>query len=299
MQLIDGTRFFEKMEKSLNNKRNEITEQQIRHLTRVYGNYQDGDEAEVLIDGEPVTRVISRFFENREFGFLKVTVERPLRMNFEATPERIARLDEQTAFVNLAKSKKRKDIAEAKREIREGRKRQDAIRVFLETLESNGRYMDKEAFGADLMKTAKSTGLKILAPIKKAIFAALGERDQNAEICRDSKGRPEPDSELRDTENIPLPPGTVLPLPMDFGPDKPNDRLVEAFRNDIDAYVVREVLPHVPDAWVNYDKTKVGFEIPINRHFYVYKPPRPLDEIETDITRLEGKIAGLLKGLVA
>ena len=89
---------------------------------------------------------------------------------------------------------------------------------------------------------------------------------------------------MRDTENIPLPEGTALPLPMEFGPDKPNDRLVEAFRDVIDAYMAREVLPHVPDAWVDYDKTKVGYEIPINRHFYVYKPPRPLDEIEADIT---------------
>ena len=298
VQLIDGTRFFEKMKKSLNNKRNEITEQQVHHLTRVYGNYQDGDKAEVLIDGMPESRVISRIFENREFGFLKVTVERPLRMNFEATPERIAKLDDQTSFAHLAKSKKRKDIAAAEREIEEGRKLQEAIRAVLETLESNGRYMDRAAFEADVVKAAKSAGSKTLAPIKKAIFAALGERDPDAEICRDSKGRPEPDSELRDTEHIPLPPGTVLPLPMDFGADKPNDRLVAGFRDEIDAYIVREVLPHVSDAWVDYGKTKVGYEIPINRHFYVYKPPRPLDQIEADITRLEGEIAGLLKGFV-
>ena len=105
----------------------------------------------------------------------------------------------------------------------------------LATLEGNGRYMDRRAFEADVMKAAKRNGLRILGPIKKAIFAALGERDPDAEICRDSKDRREPDSELRDTENIPLPPGTVLPVPMDFGPDKPNDRLVEAFRGDIDA----------------------------------------------------------------
>ena len=299
VQLIDGTRFFEKMKKSLNNKRNEITEGQIRHLARVYGNYQDGDKGEVLIDGKPKSRVISRIFENREFGFLKVTVERPLRMNFEATPERIAKLDDQTAFTNLAASKKRKDAAAAEHEIEDGRKQQDAIHAVLATLEGNGRYMDRAAFEADVMKAVKSVGAKILAPIKKAIFAALGERDPDAEICNDSKGRPEPDSELRDTENISLPPGTVLPLPMDFGPDKPNDRLVAGFRDDIDAYIVREVLPHVPDAWVDYGKTKVGYEIPINRYFYVYKSPRPLDEIEANITRLEGEIAGLLKGLVA
>ena len=299
VQLIDGTRFFRKMKKSLNNKRNEIAEEQIRQLTRVYGNYRDGETAEVQIDGETEIRVISRIFENREFGFLKVTVERPLRMNFEATPERIAKLDEQTAFANLAKSKKRKDAAVAEREIEEGQEKQTAIRAMLATLEDNGRYMDRAVFEADMVTAARLVRIKIPAPIKKAVFAALGERDQEAEICRDSKGRPEPDSELRDTENIPLPSDTALPLPMDFGPGKPNDRLVKAFRDDIDAYIAREVLPHVPDAWVAYGKTKVGDEIPINRHFYVYEPPRPLDEIETDITRLERDIAGLLKGLVA
>ena len=299
VQLIDATRFFQKMKKSLNNKRNEIAEDQIRRLTRIYGNYRDGETAEVQIDGETDSRVISRILENREFGFLKVTVDRPLRMNFEATPERIAKLDDQTDFGNLTKSKKRKDAAAAEREIEEGRKKQDAIRAMLATLEGNGRYMDRGVFEADVVKAAKSAGVKVLAPIKKAISAALGERDQVAEICRDSKGRPEPDSELRDTEKIPLPSGTALPLPMDFGPDKPNDRLVDAFRDDIDAYIAREVLPHVPDSWVDYVKTKVGYEIPINRHFYVYRPPRPLDEIETDITQLEEDIAGLLKGLVA
>ena len=299
VHLIDGTRFFQKMKKSLNNKRNEITEDQIRHLTRVYGNCQDGETAEVQINGETETRAISRIFENREFGFLKVTVERPLRLNFEAVPERIAKLDNQTAFTNLATSKRRKDAAAAKREIEEGRKRQDAICAALATLEGNGRYLDRAEFEADVMKAAKRAGLKIPAPIKKAIFAALGERDPDAEICRDSKGRPESDSELRDTENIPLLPDTTMPLPMEFGRNKPNSRLVETFRDDIDAYIAREVLPHVPDAWVDYDKTKVGYEIPINRHFYVYKPPRPLDQIEADITRLEGEIAGLLRGLVA
>jgi type I restriction enzyme M protein len=298
VQLIDGTRFFERMKKSLNNKRNEIKEDQIRQLTRIYGNCRDGETAEVPIDSNSETRVISRIFENREFGFLKVTVERPLRMNFEAAAERIARLDAQTAFANLATSKKCKDEAAVAKEIEEGRRLQDAIRAMLGKLQSKGRYMDRDAFEADLDSAATRSGIKIAAPIKKAIFAALGERDPTAEICRDGKGRPEPDGELGDTENIPLPKGTTLPLPMEFGPDKPNDRLVKAFRGVIDGYMAREVLPHVPDAWVDYDKTKVGYEIPINRHFYVYKPPRPLDEIEADITALEGEIAGLLKGLI-
>ena len=220
-----------------------------------------------------------------------------MRMNFEATPERIARLDDQTGFRNLATSKKRKDSAAAEREIAEGTKRQDAIRALLATLECNGRYMDKEAFEADVIKAARSAGIKILTDPRKAICAALGERDQDAEICRDGKRRPEPDSELRDTQSVPLPPGTVLPLPMDFGTKRPNDRLIPAFEDHVNAYIAREVLPHVPDAWVDYAKTKVGYEIPINRHFYVYDPPRPLDEIEAEITKLEGQIAELVRGL--
>lgn len=302
VQLIDGTRFFAKMKKSLNNKRNELTEAHIARLTELYGNFRNGETERVCVDDKAglwEERVVSRIFDNHEFGFLKVTVERPLRLNFEATAERIARLDEQTAFANLAVSKKRKDGKAIEAEEAAGRAEQDAIRALLATLEGNGRYMDRARFEADLEVAAKKAKLKLPAPIKKAIFAAVGERDPKAEICRDSKGRPEADSELRDTENIPLPAGTPLPLPMKFGPDMPNDDLVAAMRPSIDAYVAAEVLPHVPDAWVDYAKTKVGYEIPINRHFYVYKPPRPLAAIENDIQALEGEIADLLKGLVA
>lgn len=298
VQLIDGTRFSKRMAKSLNNKRNEITEDQIRHLTRIYGNNQDGETAEVQIDGSTEARIVSRIFDNHEFGFLKVTVERPLRMNFEATPERIARLDHQSAFVNLAISKKRNDVIAAEQERAAGRAQQEAIRDVVASLAGRARYMDREVFESDLTQAARQAGIKLPAPIMKAIFAAVGERDPAAEICRDSKDRPEPDSELRDTENIPLPNSAPMPLPMEFGPDKPNDDLVEAMRDEIDAYVAREVLPHAPDAWVDYDKTKVGYEIPFNRHFYVYQPPRPLAEIAADITALEGEIAELLKGLV-
>jgi type I restriction enzyme M protein len=178
--------------------------------------------------------------------------------------------------------------------------------------------MNRELFEADIAIAAKKAGLKIDKAQMKAIFAALGERDPNAEICRDGKGRLEADSELRDTENIPLPETFEMPkdflaavrkpenkmhkgakLPIFFGPDKPNDHLIVAMKPAIEIYMAREVLPHVPDAWVDYDKTKVGYEIPINRHFYVYAPPRALAEIEADITALEGEIAGLLKGLVS
>lgn len=298
VQLIDGTRFFQRMTKSLNNKRNEISDEQIRHLTTIYGNYKDGEVAKLLIDNKPETRVVSRIFDNREFGYLKVTVERPLRLNFEVTKERNEKLSEQTAFANLAVSRKRKNKAAAEREIAQGKRQQAAIRDVLKTLEGNGRYMDRAVFDADMKAAARKKAVKLPATIKKAIFSAFGERDPEATICLDTNGDPEPDTDLRDTENIPLPLGTALPLPMEFGPGKPNEDLVAAMRPVIDAYIHGEVLPHVPDAWVDYAKTKVGYEIPINRHFYVYKPPRPLQDIKRDIETLESEIAGLLKGLV-
>lgn len=299
VQLIDGTRFYGKMKKSLNNKRNELSDAHIARLTEIYGSFQDGETERVSIDGEWDTRVVSRIFENREFGFLKVTVERPLRLNFEATSERIAQLNEQTAFANLAVSKKRKDEKAVAKQEAEGIEYQDAIRAVLATLAGKGRYMDREAFEVDLDKAAKQAEVKLPAPIKKAIFTALGERDPQAQVCGDSKGNPEPDSELRDTENIPLPNGATLPLPMAFGPEAPSDKLVEVMKPTIDAYIAAEVLPHVPDAWVDYSKTKVGYEIPVTRHFYVYKPPRPLPEIQKNILTLENEIAELLKGLAA
>jgi type I restriction enzyme M protein len=106
------------------------------------------------------------------------------------------------------------------------------------------------------------------------VLAALGERDETAEICRDAQGNPEPDPELRDTETVPL-------------------------KESIEAYFQREVLPHVPDAWIDETKTKVGYEIPLNRHFYRYEPPRPLEVIEQDIKALEEEIVRLLKEVTA
>jgi type I restriction enzyme M protein len=115
----------------------------------------------------------------------------------------------------------------------------------------------------------RAAGVRLSAPEIKAVLGALGERDESAEICRDRDGNPEPDPELRDTESVPL-------------------------RESIAEYFKREVLPHVPDAWIDASKTKVGYEIPLNRHFYRYEPPRPLEVIETDLKTLEQEIMALL-----
>ena len=103
----------------------------------------------------------------------------------------------------------------------------------------------------------------------KAIWAAVSVSDPEGEIQTDKDGNPLPDSDLRDYENVPL-------------------------DEDTEAYFAREVKPHVPDAWIDHEKTKVGYEIPFTRHFYVYTPPRPLAEIDAELRDLESQIQKLL-----
>ncbi|GMV61744.1 MAG: hypothetical protein AMXMBFR74_09130 [Parvibaculum sp.] len=282
VQLIDGTLFAERMEKSLNNKRHRITEDQIARLTRIYGNYRDGEKAEVVVNkktGERKTHTVSRIFKNHEFGFLRIVVERPLRMNFRTTPDRIARLESLDADKH--------PVAD--------------LRAVVEAMDAARTYMDLAEFDADVVEAAASLGIKLGKSARKTLWITIGNKDQKAEKCVWVNDRPEPDPDLRDTENVPLPDGSELPLPMPFGPDpqnKLNGEVVELMTPVIDAYMAAEVLPHVPDAWVDYSKTKIGYEIPFNRHFYIYQPPRELGVIEDEIETLEGEIAALLKGLV-
>lgn len=120
------------------------------------------------------------------------------------------------------------------------------------------------------MKAAfRKVGIKIPTPLFKAILMAFSERDETAEICKDSKGNPEPDPELRDYENVPL-------------------------KEEIGEYMVQEVLPHVPDAWVDEEKTKIGYEINFNRYFYKFTPPRSLEDIEAGLVQIEKEIADML-----
>ncbi len=282
VQLIDGRQFFVKMRKSLGNKRNEISQEQIEGLTRIHGNFQDGETRDQT-DEDPVThqprtrpRVVSKVFANEDFGYRKVTVERPLRLNFAATPERIARIEDERAFQNIARSKKRPGPAHDA-DVAEGRARQEAIRGLLRQLaQATGGEMlrDREVFTAGLQDACRAAGLRLSASERKTVLSALSERDPEAAVCRNLRGEPEPDPELRDTETVPL-------------------------REDVDEYMAREVLPHVSDACVDASKTKIGYEIPLNRHFYVYEPPRPLDAIKSDLRELEREIAALLAEVTA
>lgn len=300
VQLIDGTRHYQQMKKSLGQKRHELSDEDIKELVRLYGEYQQDATSVVSPEGETQTRVCSKIFDNREFGYLKITVERPLRLNFQASPERIARLWEQTAFKNLATSKKRKDETAKQLEIETGQNEQQTILSILEELDAETVYLSRSRFVETLEKELKASGYKPKAPIKKAILNVLGERDETAEICYDSKENPEPDSELRDTEIVPLPADISLPLPLGY--DDKNEmghgELLALVKDHCEKYLKAEVLPHVPDAWIDHQKTKVGYEIPLNRHFYVYQPPRPLQEIEDDIKGLEADIVKMLGEVV-
>ena len=298
VQLIDGTRHYQKMKKSLGNKRNELFPQHIAELVRLYGDFEQNGVTEINSNGHTEKRVCSKILENRELGFLKITVERPLRLNFQASEERLARLSEQKAFEDLVTSKKRKDAQVQQLEIETGESLQNQILTALRSLDNNKFYLSRIVFMKDLERVLKTAGLKLKEPVIKAILSALGETDPEAEICLDKKGNPEPDSNLRDTEIVPLPDDIFLPLPFGYDNDASVDALVHLVKEHCEAYLQKEVLPHVPDAWIYFDKTKVGYEIPLNRHFYVYQPPRALDEIEYDIKALEADIMAMLGEVV-
>jgi type I restriction enzyme M protein len=298
VQLIDGTRHFQKMKKSLGNKRNELSEEHITELARLYAKATHDGTSKFKSNGQAAERVCSKVFDNREFGYLKLTVERPLRLNFQASPERIMRLKDYAAFTGLAESKKRKDKAVVAGEEAAGRDLQEAIVAAIAGLKPRTVYKNRDKFEADLDKVLKAAGVKVPEAVYKAILGALSERDATADICVNAKGRTEPDPDLRDTESVPLPDDIALPLPIAYSDKPDNDELVDLVRGHCDAYFAREVRPHWPDAWIDYAKTKVGYEIPINRHFYVYEAPRPLAEIEADIKTLEAEILDLLREVV-
>lgn len=298
VQLIDGTRHYQKMKKSLGNKRHELSEAHIADLVCLYGNYVHNATSRVSEDGKSEQRICVKLFDNRDFGYLKITVERPLRLNFQASEERISRLWEQSAFKNLASSQKRKDAAAQADEVAAGEAQQRAIIEALRTLDPGPLYKARPGFEHLLDKAMKHNGVKLAGPVKKAILAALSERDQTAEICRDAKGNAEPDADLRDTEIVPLPKDIMLPLPLGYDNETGHAALLALVREHCEEYLMREVLPHAPDAWVDHSKTKVGYEIPLNRHFYVYQPPEPLDMIESDIKTLEAEIVAMLSEVV-
>ncbi len=235
VQLVDARELWTKMRKSLGEKRKEISSEQIEEITRLCAEVQEGDRCKIL--------------RNEDFGYRRITVERPLRVRWEVTEETAATLGASKALTKLD---------------------DDARERLLEAVDGlkGTSTTDRDVFAEKVAGVLDAMG-KFGKPMERAIIEAATVRDPEAPLVTDKKGNPEPDPELRDFENVPL-------------------------TEDVGEYMEREVLPFV-DAWVDESKTKVGYEIPFTRHFYVYVPPRPLEEIDSDIKALEQEILQLLR----
>jgi len=205
-----------------------------------------------------------KIFRNEELGYQRITVERPLRLRYlgQGAGER---LEVTKAFAKLNEDQ-REGLLE--------------VAGALGSLTTTGR--------AEALTAAAAVNGKLSKPEEKALLEALAVRDPDAPALD------EPDPELRDHENVALPDKSVP-----FDPD-PSARLAsEPYQRAIDQYVETEVLPYIPDAWVDHAKTKIGYEIPLTRHFYSYVPPRPLAEIDAEIRALEKEIQDLLGEVTA
>ncbi|HGE2346916.1 type I restriction-modification system subunit M [Pseudomonas aeruginosa] len=233
VQLIDASAMHAPMRKSLGSKRKYLSDEQIAEIAKLHEAFEDGPN--------------SKIFATTDLGYRRITVERPLRLRFLVTPDKLA------AYQNTKGADQTEAFAGVQGEF-------DNLPAFL-----------------------KAAGIKKLGKgALKAALSCFGERDANAQAVLDDKGNVQADSDLREFENVPL-------------------------NESIDDYFAREVLPHVPDAWIDTGKTDakdgqvgiVGYEINFNRYFYVYQPPRPLAEIDADLKAVEAEIAALLGEVTA
>ncbi|MBK5479406.1 SAM-dependent DNA methyltransferase [Pseudomonas sp. TH21] len=249
VQLIDGSQHYAKMRKSLGSKRQYITEDQIIDLVRLYGSFEQTAQ--------------SKIFPIDAFGYRRIIVERPLRLNFQTSAERLAKVLEEKALQKLDTTT------------------QQRLLTALQAMDASVLHRNREQFSKQLKKALAAHSVSLGTSELKAVLNALSERDPEADICT-TKGQPEADTGLRDNENVPL-------------------------GESVYDYFQREVIPHVPDAWIDESKTDaldgevgiVGFEIPFNRHFYVFQPPRPLAEIDSELKACTDRIKQMIEGLSA
>ena len=243
--LLDARDQWEKMRKSLGDKRKQISDAQIEHITKLYM-----DAVEVAADSEHPDHRKVKVFKTRDFGYHRITVERPLKLRFEITDDTLTALENAKS---LARWDGREALIGAVR---------DSVGSVWWTKKEATSALRAAVTSAGAMWPSAAAALKVL-------WGAVSVSDPEGEVQTAPDGTPLPDPDLRDYENVPL-------------------------DEDIDAYFAREVTPHVPDAWIDHDKTKTGYEIPFTRHFYVYTPPRPLAEIDAELRDLEAQIQKLL-----
>ncbi len=242
VQLINASSMGNAMRKSLGSKRKFLDETQISDIVRIYG--------------ENAATQISKIFNTTDFGYRRITVERPLQLSFYPhDADKLEALQNDKGFVKL------NELGAE-------------ILTALGAMESD-KVMSRTEFKKGLEKHLSP---KLSASQFKLVQKHISVHDNEAELCKDSKGKLEANADLRDYENIPL-------------------------SEDINEYFAREVTPHVPLAWIDEKKKDakdgevgiVGYEIPFNRHFYEYTPPRPLEEIDAELETLNAEIMEMLR----
>ncbi len=239
VQLIDASERFEKMRKNLGSKSRFLSNENIADLVKVYG---------VFVESE-----ICKILTNESFGYRMITVEQPLKLNFQVSPDRLERLYEKKPLLNNGL-----DL--------------EKIKDGLKSIDSQAIFKSRPDFMKAIDEALKRSDLSLKPLQYKAVFECLSAQDETAETCMTSKGKVEPDLDLRDTENVPL-------------------------CEDVEAYVEREVRPYVQGAWIDESKTAIGYEIPFTRHFYRYTPLRSLAEIDKEIERSTSDILLALRGM--
>jgi type I restriction enzyme M protein len=241
--LVDARDQWVKMRKSFGDKRKKISDAQIAHVTTLYAN-----ALTIAADPEHADHAKVKIFNTTDFGYRRITVERPLKLRFEITEDTLAALAESKPLSRYEHG--------------------DALIGAIKPLLGTVWRTTREAKDA-LHAAVASAGVPWpSAAAEKGLWASVSVSDPDGEVQR-VKGKVLPDRDLRDYENVPL-------------------------GQDIHDYFAREVRPHVPDAWIDETKTKIGYEIPFTRHFYVYQPPRPLAEIDAELKALESQIQTLL-----
>jgi len=339
VHLINATNLSSKMRKSLGSKRNYLTDAEIRTITQNYGAFEAVDTLTLDGESEQQKPFSSKIFNSYEFGYRRVTIERPLRLSTQLSDERIATLrfapkpfnavmqkiyadygndwtessygelsaDQQVEIRALIKVEfselKEKDIKTVLEpklwlEQRSLMRKAEALQAKIGTAQSD----DFNTFDEVLKYALKDSSIKLETKEKKQFLDAVTWKNADAEpvINKVIKGKENPlygqfsyqgkvvefeqDGDLRDAENIALDPS-------------------QSTTDLIESYFKREVQPHVPDTWINADKRDaqdaeigiVGYEIPFNRHFYVYEPPRDLSEIDADLDEVSREILALLQ----
>jgi type I restriction enzyme M protein len=339
VQLIDAGLLFRKLRKNLGNKNCEFAPEHIREIVSVYEKMQ---AVERIIHPETKEEqgIASKVFDNTDFGYYKVSIERPKRLKAQFTAERIAelRFDKtlrepmawayetfgEEVYTNLAKHEKEIEDWCEKQELNLNTKQSKALvseslwnkqlellntANKLMTLIGGDEYNDFNIFRDKVDGALKSIKSKLSSSEKNAILNAVSWYDAGAEkvvkgtvklsseklerlldhlaceehqladygyFATNKKGEYleyETESDLRDTENVPL-------------------------KENIYTYFLREVKPHVAEAWINLDATKIGYEISFNKYFYRHKPLRAIEEVSNDILKLEELSDGLIREIL-